>query len=74
MKLGLKRKEVLLNVNIIQNKIVFKENKVFPCTYTFMKGYYPFSCYESVLLVNKIVLGMLVCGIIYLLIIKYKVL
>jgi hypothetical protein len=57
-----------------QNKIGFKENKVFPCTYTFMKGYYPFSCYESVLLVNKIVLGMLVCGIVCLLIIKYKVL
>ena len=74
MKLSLKRKEVLLNVNIIQNKIVFKENKVFPNMYSFMKGYYPFLCYECVLLVNKIVLGMLVCGIIFLLIIKYKVL
>lgn len=57
-----------------QNKIGFKENKVFPNTYTFMKGYYPFSCYECMIMFNKIVLGMLVCGIVYLFIIKYKVL
>ena len=41
-------------VSSTQHEMGFKENDIFPCTYSFMKQHYPFSYYECTLLFNKL--------------------
>ena len=52
-------------VSSTQYKIGFKENNVFPYTYSFMKEYYPFSYYEYAMMFNKVTSFILVCSVIF---------